>query len=111
MAKWAEEEYKMYQLKGEPINKIVVATKKPVTIFAIEYDGDNVYDVIDFCGKMIVGNERKNVAFVNGADDLIINTLEGYHIASIGDYIIEGVEKEYYPCKPAIFHKTYNIEA
>ena len=28
-------------------------------------------------------------------------------IASIGDYIIKGVNGEFYPCKPDIFLKTY----
>jgi len=36
-----------------------------------------------------------------------IQTLEGEHTASVGDYVIEGVNKELYPCKPEIFHKTY----
>ena len=28
-------------------------------------------------------------------------------VASIGDYIINGVKGEYYPCKPDIFEQTY----
>jgi hypothetical protein len=28
-------------------------------------------------------------------------------IASIGDYIIRGVQGEFYPCKPDIFNQTY----
>lgn len=28
-------------------------------------------------------------------------------LANIGDYIIRGVNGEYYPCKPDIFKKTY----
>jgi hypothetical protein len=39
--------------------------------------------------------------------EIIIHTLEGDMIASIGDYIITGVNGEKYPCKPDIFHKTY----
>ena len=38
---------------------------------------------------------------------LLIPTLEGIMRAEIGDYIIRGVEGEYYPCKPKIFEKTY----
>lgn len=38
---------------------------------------------------------------------LVIKTLEGEHIASIGDYIIKGVHGEFYPCKPDIFEETY----
>ena len=33
--------------------------------------------------------------------------LEGDMEASIGDYIIKGVNGEFYPCKPNIFAKTY----
>ena len=36
-----------------------------------------------------------------------INTLEGVMQAYDGDYIIKGVNNEIYPCKPDIFHKTY----
>lgn len=38
-----------------------------------------------------------------------IQTLEGTMHASIGDYIITGVNGEQYPCKPDIFAKTYDI--
>lgn len=40
-------------------------------------------------------------------EGLIIHTLEGDHHASPGDYIIKGVNGEFYPCKPDIFAKTY----
>ena len=36
-----------------------------------------------------------------------IKTLEGRMYAATGDYIIRGVNGEYYPCKPDIFKKTY----
>ena len=38
---------------------------------------------------------------------LFIKTLEGNHLASVGDYIIKGVQGEFYPCKPDIFEQTY----
>ena len=38
---------------------------------------------------------------------LMIETLEGTHRASVGDYIIKGVKGEFYPCKPDIFEMTY----
>ena len=28
-------------------------------------------------------------------------------LASMGDYIIKGVNGEFYPCKPDVFAKTY----
>ena len=36
-----------------------------------------------------------------------IKTLEGTMIANTGDYIIQGVHGEIYPCKADIFQKTY----
>lgn len=38
---------------------------------------------------------------------LLINTLEGQMRADVGDYIIRGIKGELYPCKPEIFHATY----
>ena len=38
---------------------------------------------------------------------LIISTLEGLHCADPGDWIIRGVQGEFYPCKPDIFDATY----
>ena len=38
---------------------------------------------------------------------LIIKTLEGEHIAEIGDMIIKGMNDEFYPCKPDVFDKAY----
>ena len=39
--------------------------------------------------------------------ELIIKTLEGDMKASVGDWIITGINGEQYPCKPDIFKKTY----
>jgi hypothetical protein len=38
---------------------------------------------------------------------LRIKTLEGTMTARPGDYIIRGVQGEFYPCKPDIFEQTY----
>lgn len=38
---------------------------------------------------------------------LSIATLEGSHWASPGDYVIKGVQGEFYFCKPDIFEATY----
>lgn len=40
-------------------------------------------------------------------EEIIIETLEGTIKAEKGDYIIKGVNGELYPCKPDIFHETY----
>jgi hypothetical protein len=38
---------------------------------------------------------------------LLIRTLEGLMLAGWGDFVIRGVADEFYPCKPDIFHLTY----
>lgn len=39
--------------------------------------------------------------------ELSIGTLEGQHLVSWGDWIIQGVNGELYTCKPDIFEATY----
>lgn len=75
--------------------------KKPAVIEAIQWTGDNANEVAMFAeGKAIAGVFDK--AFC-------IHTLEGIMKASIGDYIIKGIKGEFYPCKPDIFEKTYEL--
>ena len=38
---------------------------------------------------------------------ITIHTLEGDMLAGIGDWVIQGVQGEFYPCKPDIFASTY----
>ena len=40
---------------------------------------------------------------------LYISTLEGEMLARFGDYVIRGVQGEFYPCKPDIFELTYDF--
>lgn len=70
--------------------------KKPVTIEAVRWTGDNRKEIYDFCSDAYTAN-----------CSLYIKTLEGVHIAREGDYIIKGVHGEFYPCKPDIFEETY----
>ena len=71
--------------------------KKPMVIQALRWTGDNDTELLQFCSKCF---------FIEGKN-LKIATLEGTMSASIGDYIIRGVEGEFYACKPDIFKKTY----
>ena len=81
--------------------------KKPVVIDAFQFDGD----LMNKHGKYYVPSWAVN-AYQDGimffeVPELYIKTLEGVHHASVGDYIIRGVNGELYPCKPDIFEKTY----
>ena len=86
--------------------------KKPVVIEAVQWTGKNHREMYDFLeGKPDGYIEAFGKNFYIDHDKvyggLIIKTLEGEHIASIGDYIIKGVQGEFYPCKPDIFEQTY----
>ena len=82
--------------------------KKPVIVEAIQWDGSNADEILDFGSYNIVATNTEE------GTEISIHTLEGIMTASIGDYIIRGVAGECYPCKPDIFNKTYepvlNIE-
>lgn len=109
--------------------------KKPVVIEAEQLTYDNWGDVCDLApvGRALVDGEWTDAALSNDrmcrgvwvhptdnslwSDEpgayapnrigLIIPTLEGDMLAVEGDWIIKGVEGEFYPCKPDIFAKTY----
>ena len=78
--------------------------KKPVVVRVVHYTGSpqSLRDVIDMSGPEWDGR-------IQYQEDctLAITTLEGVMVASEGDYVIQGVQKEIYPCKPEIFEKTY----
>ncbi|QDB74857.1 hypothetical protein KNU56_gp80 [Gordonia phage Arri] len=47
-------------------------------------------------------------SFADEAPAVSIDTLEGAMGASPGDFVIRGVQGEFYPCKPDIFAETYD---
>jgi hypothetical protein len=75
--------------------------KKPVVVEAIQYNG-MVQNVVDFVGL-------QNTEMDKEMKKLYIKTLEGDMLVSHGDYVIKGVNGEFYPCKPDIFVKTYDV--
>ena len=88
--------------------------KKPVIIEAIQWNGENHREMFDFLTNYKKTNDYMSTSGENFYIDhektkggLIIKTLEGEHVATIGDFIIKGVNGEFYPCKPDIFEKTY----
>lgn len=78
--------------------------KKPVVIKAIQWLGDNWEEVTEELGLEVVGQD---LIGLSDNTKLSIPTLEGVMEASVGDYIIRGVQGEFYPCKPDIFETTY----
>ena len=74
--------------------------KKPVIIEAVIWTGNNIDEV-----KELAKNAVEHIIFVD--NNLYIETLEGNMHVSVGDYVIKGIEGEFYPCKPDIFKETY----
>lgn len=71
--------------------------KKPVMIEAIQFNGANYEEIREFIGKDTLCSTLS----------IVISTLEGDIVAQKGDYIIKGIQGEFYPCKPDIFADTY----
>jgi len=83
--------------------------KKPVIIEAMQFTTNNEIGsptMDKIVNWMNQGKEKIN-AWHNGTD-IYIFTLKGEMKASVGDFIIQGINGEFYPCKPDIFEKTYD---
>ena len=76
--------------------------KKPVVIEAELFVPYSIEKILEW-----VPNSYESKDLDGLPDGLVIETLEGDMKASYGDYIIKGVQGEFYPCKPDIFEKTY----
>ena len=73
--------------------------KRPVVVETVQWLGDNLEEIVQFAGDDVIWS----------VDDqaLYVGTLEGLMRATVGDFIIKGVDGEFYPCKPGIFLATY----
>ena len=83
--------------------------KKPVVIEAVQWNGKNFDECMNFIGETCsnkIAYEDYEEQCINSGE-MTIRTLEGDMVASNGDYIIKGINGEFYPCKPDIFDKTY----
>ena len=88
--------------------------KKPVVIEAVQFRQtsssnsgcfvDNSSEIAAFMGQGVSVAKTDD-----GRTCIEIPTLEGVMQANVGDWIIKGVNGEFYPCKPDIFEKTYDI--
>ena len=86
--------------------------KKPVEIEAVRWTGNNFEEIRQFAGQhtnIVIHDTAWNAGAGAAVAVLSIHTLEGDMKAEYGDYIIKGVTGEFYPCKPDIFAKTYEV--
>lgn len=82
--------------------KIELWRKKPVVIEARQLTVETHSAVREWCGGQTWSRPR-----MRAVTGLTIPTLEGAMNAEYGDWIIRGVQGEFYPCKPDIFAATY----
>lgn len=85
------------------------ARKKPVVIEAVRFylsNPDSIDDAKAFTGEHFAEYQEH---YASDKRNYYIRTLEGEMKLADGDYIIKGVNGEFYPCKPDIFEKTYDI--
>ena len=87
--------------------------KLPVIVEAVQFQADyqTASEIIEWINKETGFDPKSNLnpcaSYYYG--DLTIRTLEGDMHASKGDWIIKGISGEFYPCKPEIFEKTYEL--
>lgn len=75
--------------------------KKPVVIEARQLTAKNVIDLLVWV------QTGTKCHWDDDPVELQIKTLEGTMVANEGDWIIRGIDGEFYPCKPDIFAATY----
>ena len=85
--------------------------KKPVVIEAFQMTEDRRASNADWPDWMHLAwqldREAPGALYPTGDGTLSIGTLEGQRLVSWGDWIIQGVKGELYPCKPDIFNASY----
>lgn len=85
---------------------------KPVEIEAIQWTGLNFEEIRQFVGESLEYNILNTAWKVGKCGPhiyIMIHTLEGDMHVSEGDYIIKGLRGEFYPCKPDVFKKKYEV--
>ena len=84
--------------------------KKPVVIEAVQWTGKNFDEISKFTGDWhghkLAHEDAEEAAHKSG--NMFISTLEGVMTASKNDWIIKGVNGEFYPIKEDIFLLTYD---
>lgn len=118
----------------EPNPKARRYRKTPIVIEAIQVEWSNWNAICDFCdigylehGKPsgvwvgpdglwskdhpLTGQDVPSVFVADYTLGVLIPTPEGAMLAREHDWIIRGVQGEFYPCKPDIFESTYEMES
>ena len=81
--------------------------KKPVVIEAVQLTKATRAAVVSQIVAAGYNTRTLSKPPMRTVTGIVIQTLEGDMEASFGDFIVKGVNGEFYPCKPDIFEKTY----
>lgn len=84
--------------------------KKPVIIEAMQFRfQDTGNDILAWANKGLSRSDSPHIEFNpdETGKTMLIHTLEGVMTVSDKDWVIKGVQGEFYPCKPDIFEATY----
>ncbi|MBV5190975.1 hypothetical protein [Staphylococcus chromogenes] len=82
----------------------IKARKIPVEVECVQFtDKESAEYIEEWSGAQVRYCVSKYQRF------LLVRTLEGEMKATINDYIVKGVHGEFYPVKPDIFNKTYEV--
>ena len=93
---------------GSTMSEPIKYRKKPVVIEAMgPLDETNSEEIRQWCAGIERPANTPTSSPISYDGSLIIPTLEGPMSAQLGDYVIKGVQGEFYPCKPDIFNATY----
>jgi hypothetical protein len=85
--------------------------KRPITVEAVQFHQTGDHPAVTLAFKdcetgIILGQSAP--FFPPSRAIYAIETLEGWHEVTPGDWIITGINGEHYPCKPDIFNASYD---
>lgn len=86
--------------------------KIPVEVEAVQWTGINLEEIKQFVGGSLIYDINDTAYQAGKFRPLVhmkVKTLGGEMAVSENDFIIKGVDGEFYPCKPDIFNKTYEV--
>lgn len=82
--------------------------KKPVVVEAVQLSMENLEACIDQMradGYEVKTHSKPPMRAISG---LIMRTVNGEIIVNFGEYLMKGIQGEYYPCPADVFDKTYD---
>jgi hypothetical protein len=81
----------------------VKAQKKPLTIEAVQYDGQNFDEVREFVGAEFYSAEP------DGSIEIYEYIMGLWQVVPVHSYVIRGTKGEFYACSETVFEENYNV--